>query len=144
MGKFQQKLAQFMYGRYGMDEYGRYLSILAFVMIIAGFVLNIIAKIVNMNLLLWLAQILSYAGIVVMIYYFVRAFSRNIEKRREQNMKFLSRKSKRQARRKKAQNKKIYKYLTCPGCGQELRVPRGKGKIAVSCPKCGQKTLTRT
>ena len=133
-----------MYGRYGMDEYGRYLSILAFVMIIAGFVLNIIAKIINMNLLLWLAQILSYAGLIVMFYYFVRAFSRNIEKRREQNMKFLSRKSKRQARRKKAQNKKIYKYLTCPGCGQELRVPRGKGKIAVSCPKCGQKTLTRT
>ncbi len=144
MGKFQQKFSQFMYGRYGMDEYGRHLSIIALVLIIAGFVIGIVGQIININLIMWLAQGISYTGVAVMIYYFVRCFSRNIPKRREQNMKYLQRKNKKDAAKRKAENKKNYKYLTCPNCGQEMRVPRGKGKIAVSCPKCGQKTLTTT
>lgn len=133
-----------MYGRYGMDEYGRFLSLLVFVLIIAGLVVNIVARIANIVLLYWIAQVISWAGFVVMAYYFIRVFSRNIPKRREQNMRFLQRKNKKAARKKKAENKKLYKYLTCPQCGQEMRVPKGKGKISVSCPKCGQKTLTTT
>ena len=133
-----------MYGRYGMDQYGRHLSVISLVLIIAGFVLGIVARLVNINVFIWIAQIISYAGIAVMVYYFIRFFSRNIQKRRDQNMKFLQRKNKKEAAKRKAQNKKAYKYLTCPECGQEMRVPRGKGKIAVSCPKCGQKTLTTT
>ena len=144
MGKFQQKFAQFMYGRYGMDQYGRHLSVISLVLIIAGFVLGIVARLVNINVFIWIAQIVSYVGMAVMVYYFIRFFSRNIQKRRDQNMKFLQRKNKKEAAKRKAQNKKAYKYLTCPECGQEMRVPRGKGKIAVSCPKCGQKTLTTT
>ena len=45
---------------------------------------------------------------------------------------------------RRAANKKEYKYLSCPHCKQEMRVPRGKGKIAVKCPKCGESTITRS
>lgn len=81
-----------------------------------------------------------------MIYAFFRMFSRNTQKRAEENRKFMSvinrfrRKSGYNAYntdfQKPKRDTKNYKYLKCPSCRAQLRIPRGKGKLNITCPKC--------
>ena len=70
----------------------------------------------------------------------MRAFSKNIYVRRMENDKIVSvvNKIKRNYKRNLTQfkNRKEYKYIKCDNCHQKMRVPRGKGKIKVTCPKC--------
>lgn len=40
--------------------------------------------------------------------------------------------------------KKLYKIKKCPKCKQKLRLPRGKGKIVVTCKKCSHKFDLKT
>ena len=81
-----------------------------------------------------IANLASTLGIILV---FFRAFSRNIPARMAENERFMK-------KERRAANKKEYKYLSCPHCKQEMRVPRGKGTIAVKCPNCGESTITRS
>lgn len=86
-------------------------------------------------------------GLVFFLFAIFRAFSRNFAKRRLENnwfkAKFLNpvKKSLRGLKGsfKVKRDDKNYKYITCPTCGQKLRIPKNKGKIKVKCPKCGSK-----
>ena len=86
------------------------------------------------------AQLLSVVGYVLILYSLYRTFSRNYDRRRAENNKFLSITDPltRNFRRMNAQARdRDHKYFRCPTCGQLLRVPKGKGRIHISCRNCG-------
>ena len=108
--------------------------------------LNVFLLIVDV-LLLVLAGIFSRGrgsilyplAVILLFYIYFRMFSRNLYKRREENAKFLRRADPaiRWFRLQRTVRKdKEHRYFKCPNCGQYLRVPRGKGKITVTCRGC--------
>lgn len=123
----KEKLYRFMAGRYGADQLSRFLSIAALVLIIV----NLFAR----SLLLWLL------GLLLLVFAYVRMLSKNHEKRRQENDRYLRLKYRLTGgvrnwndRRKQS---KDYVFFRCPSCRAMLRVPRGKGRIRVTCRKCG-------
>ncbi len=126
----KQKLIQFMYGRNGVDYYSRFLTYLAVVLWILGLIIK--------NTV---GSLLYYAGLVTIIYSYFRIFSKNLTKRRAENAKFYQRSSKFKNGFKnwidRVKQSRDYKFFRCPSCKAVLRVPRGKGKIRVTCRKCG-------
>ena len=87
------------------------------------------------------------AGAAIVYSYF-RILSRNTRKRYSENLKYLSYQNrvttwfgKQQVRFKQ---RKDYHYYRCPQCGQQLRVPRGRGKISITCPKCGHQFIKKS
>ena len=123
----KEKFIRFMAGRYGQDQFSRFLSVLALVLI----VLNLFLR----SSFLWLL------GIAALVFTYIRMFSRNIEKRRRENERYLQMKYRLTGsvrnwmdRRKQRRD---YVFFRCPSCRAMLRVPRGKGRIRVTCRKCG-------
>ncbi|MCR5467559.1 MAG: hypothetical protein K6F37_01250 [Lachnospiraceae bacterium] len=122
----RQRFARFMMGRYGMDELSRaFLIPIIFCLFASMFVNNRIFTIA------------TYVCIVLMYY---RILSRNIPKRREENLKYLdfryNLKREITKRRERFNQRKIYRFYHCPSCRQTVRVPKGHGKICITCPKC--------
>lgn len=128
MNSFRNKLNQFMYGRYGADKFGACL-------IIVALALNLIASIVGNSLL-------SLIAFGLMVYELYRMFSKNIVKRRIEEDKYQSSITivKRYWKVLKSNvTDKTYHYYLCPDCHQMVRVPRGKGKVTITCPNCHKK-----
>lgn len=127
-------LRRMMEGRNGTDH-------LSFALLLVGFVLSVIA-----NLFGWfLINILSWIAIIFCLY---RTLSKNLDRRFQENQKFLTFwnafKGWFKDRKSRAEASKYYKYYKCPNCSQNLRVPKGKGKIRISCPGCGNKFEKKT
>ena len=148
----------FMKGRNGADE----------LTIVMGFVGIVIAMIGSMARIQWL----SWIAIAVIVIGVLRGLSKNTDARRKENEAFVAATanvpglgkfvaslgggaaaastSKEDFERAKRTAKKMWKgrkttaYLKCPNCGQMLSVPKGKGKIRVTCPKCHAKMETRS
>ena len=119
-------LQRFMYGRYGNDQFN-------YALMGAYLVLYLFSTLFRIGLVARLAPILILIALL-------RMLSRNPAKRRAENEKFLEivrplvhrynvNKSRRQDRE--------HCYFKCPNCGQHLRVPKGKGKISITCRSCG-------
>lgn len=90
------------------------------------------------------ADIISLV-LVLLVYY--RGFSRNISARYQENRKFLSIISSIRKPFNRAKNNlsdRDFKYIECPNCKQELRVPKKKGKILVTCKNCKTKFKIRS
>ena len=124
--KLSAGLRSFMAGRYGTDR-------LNMVILCAGLfcsLLSVWVKAVPLTIIFWA---LSYG---LMIWAICRALSRNTYKRYQENRKFLQFFT----RLKDRQNR----YFDCPKCRQLVRVPRGKGKIAITCPRCKEKFIRKT
>lgn len=123
-----------MAGRYGVDALG-------LALLIVSLILNLLTSLTR-----W--RILAYLSFIPLILCFYRMFSRNIYKRNGENMKFMGfwrpiqEKFKRRAARSK--DKKTHRYFSCPTCKQTLRVPKGRGKIEITCPKCKTKFTKKT
>lgn len=123
-----------MIGRYGQDELGKFILSLALILLI----INLFVK----------TAALSAAALVLIIYSYYRIFSRDVKARYAENKKFLT--SLDPLRRKffssknKYDNRKVYKYIKCPKCKFEMKVPKNKGKIRVTCKKCGEKFITKS
>lgn len=129
---FKEKIRQFMLGRYGMDEMNK-------ILFLGGLLFFLLGK---LRFPFGISLFLTDAGLLSIVYGYVRMFSRNIQKRYDQNIKFLEKtKSIREFFSKKLwmlKQQKEYHIYKCPGCGQKIRIPRGKGKIQITCPKCRQ------
>lgn len=134
MEKLKRRFQKFMIGRYGVDTLSNYL-------LYGG-----LAVIVIFNLFDW--PIGGLIGWAVLILGYFRTFSRNRSKRYQENQKFLTFKrkfeSKWKTQRKKFQERKDYKYYSCPNCKKKLRVPRNKGKINIKCPHCREQFIKKT
>lgn len=122
-------LRKFMYGRYagyGMDALNKFLLVLYLLLYLLSLLLR--------------SSIPSILGFLVVVYLFFRLLSRNIPKRQGENAKFLSLTAPIRGwwhTRRMIHTDKEHRYLKCPNCGQHLRVPRGQGKIKVTCRACG-------
>ena len=123
---FIRNMQQFMYGRYGTDR-------LSMVILTAGLIASLLATIIRRAPFSLIFLALSYG---LMIWAVCRVLSRNTYKRYQENRKFLQFFD----RLKDRQNK----YFDCPKCHQTVRVPRGKGKISITCPRCREKFIRKT
>lgn len=126
MNKFQNALYRFMAGRYGSDHFNVFLLVLAVV-------------IMCLNLFFIRSSFLSAVVWLLLICNLFRTYSRNIYKRREENEKYLKMIQpikKRFNVIKKNHQDKEHKYYLCPSCKQIVRVPKGRGKITITCPTC--------
>lgn len=119
-------LRRFMMGRYGTDKLN--MAILG-----AGVIACLISMFIRMPLVNMLLTALSYG---LMIWAIFRTLSRNTYKRYQENRRYLM-----FVDRVKDRD---HRYFDCPKCRQPVRVPRGKGKIAITCPKCGEKFIKKT
>ena len=138
--KIGNAFARFMYGRNGVDQLNRALLWVY----IALWILSIVLGVLKLNVLPAICNILMY---VLMALIFFRMFSKNLYKRREENSKFLSKtwKLRSQLGGAKARHAdKDHKYFTCKKCKAICRVPAGKGKIIITCPKCGAQIQAKT
>ncbi len=126
----KEKLQRFMIGRYGADSFSKFIVGTVFACII-------------INLFLpgqSLRQVLSFVSLALLVYLYFRMFSRNIQKRYQENVKFLQIKNKVTApflrSKSHMQDRKTNHIYTCPNCRQKIRIPKGKGRICITCPKC--------
>lgn len=128
----REKVIRFMqgrYGAYGADSLTKFLMAAGVVIMFLTYAFR--GKAVNLGSCVFLA---------VMIYCYFRLFSKNVTKRYAENQAFLARTSAVRGfvRKQKSlwQQRKVYHIYKCPDCKQKIRIPRGKGKIEVRCPKC--------
>lgn len=143
-----------MQGRNGQDEYVRFLNGAGFISLLTALVFTVISSAlaakhpagsVVFRVLYWIFYL---GGIGLMGYSIFRMFSKNTEKRHAENTRFLYRRTSLQRKwsslKERWKNRKIYHYMKCPKCGQSLRVPKNKGKIKVTCSKCGEQFIIKS
>ncbi|MBS5334762.1 MAG: hypothetical protein UC708_07095 [Anaerovoracaceae bacterium] len=121
MGNFRYRMLQFMIGRNGFDAFSRDLLFWAMILIFADIIIP--------------GRIVRTIGIILMMYSYFRAFSRNTEKRSAENLWYISY-VQTPFRSYMNRDRKNYKYFKCPACGQVLRAPKGRGRIRVTCSRC--------
>ena len=119
-------IRNFMTGRYGPDKLG-------YTLLVTAVVLSVIGTVLPPSLLKLLMSFLYY---FLMCWALFRMFSRNTYARYQENRKFLQVFGRLKDRE--------HRYFDCPKCRQLVRVPRGKGKIAITCPKCREKFVRKS
>ena len=123
-----------MIGRYGTDGLNQFLSFASIVMLL-------LSLLTRFSLFTWLGAVL-----LVLCYY--RSLSRNISKRTDENYRYYAIKdrvdSKLRGLKEQWANRRVYHYYRCPQCRQKLRVPRGRGRIQISCPRCGTQFIKKS
>ena len=115
-------LRRFMEGRYGNDKLNNAILGTALLISILGLFIR--------------TPLLNLIAYVLMFWAIFRTLSRNTYKRYQENRKFLMLVDRLKDRK--------HKYFQCPRCHQPVRVPRGKGKISITCPKCKEKFVKKT
>ena len=128
------KMQSFMYGRYGYDELSQFLSMTALVCIIAG-------------LFIYPGFFCGLAMALYLVTMF-RMYSKNIMKRQQEREAYLRRtqplRDWQALQKRKFNDRKTHKFYRCSQCKTSLRVPKGKGKIKIRCPKCGAEIVKKT
>ncbi len=123
-----------MIGRYGTDGLNQFLSILSLVLILLA--------------LLTKSSFLTLLGVIPLVLCYYRSLSKNISKRTEENYQFYAVKDRIKGKinglKDQWANRKLYHYYRCPKCRQKLRVPRGRGRIQISCPRCGTQFIKKS
>lgn len=123
-----------MYGRNGVDSLGKFVLVISIiVMLLAGWTDSLI---------------LSYLSWIGIIYLYFRMFSRNIYKRSSENQWYLNKTYKVRTFFYRQKNlllqRKTHHIYKCPTCRQKIRVPRGKGRIEIRCPKCNTRFIKKS
>lgn len=130
----RDRFQNFMYGRYGADQLTRFTSVVALILL----VLTVFIKIPLLNVI----------ALALLVWCYFRMFSRNTSKRYVENEKFLNIVSRFTGRFRNGrvhwEQRKIYRFYSCPQCRQKVRVPRGKGKICITCPKCRMEFIRKS
>lgn len=130
MNGFRYKLYQFMQGRRGVDQFGRFLIIVS-LFLVGGSIF--VSK--------WpvVYSITYFLGFAIFIYSQFRILSRNLYKRDMENIRYLTWRQKMtggKTLKQRMAERKVYTFFKCPGCGQKMRAPKGKGSIRVTCHNC--------
>ena len=122
-----------MQGRYGNDQFNRTLMFAAIVCLILS---------------MFAGNVFYLLAVVLMVYAYYRMFSRQTYKRAGENQKYLQLEWKVKGYFSKKKNEwkqlKTHHIYKCPNCKQKIRVPRGKGKIAIRCRKCGTEFVKKS
>lgn len=127
-------LRKFMAGRYGVDQ-------LSIALLIAYLPVSLVTRLSGIRLL-------NFLALAILVVCYFRIFSRNIVKRRQENQKFLVKwypiRNWFNQNIYRIKNRKVHAYFKCPSCSQKVRVPKGKGEIRITCPKCKTGFVKRT
>ena len=122
----RDKIYRFMEGRYGTDDFYKFLFWVALI----GIVINWFFK----------SQLLSFAVTLILVYAMYRVLSKNHSARYAENQRYLQATAKIRywfdQQKKLMEERKYHHIYTCPKCRQKIRIPKGKGKIMIRCPKC--------
>ncbi len=131
----KEKIGRFMAGRYGNDKLNQFMM----AVFLGCAVLNLFVR----NA--YVSTVLNSWEFLLILLVYVRMFSRNISKRYAENQKYLALENRLRRffgqKRYLMQQRKEYHIYKCPGCKQKIRIPRGKGKISIRCPKCGEEFI---
>lgn len=134
LAKLRNSVQTMLYGRNGFDILSRDLNIAALVLTLLDALLQ--------------TQVIYWIGILVFIFGIFRVFSRNITKRSAENSRYIAFRTPIvqwfKGQKQQQSNRKYYRFYECSSCHQKLRVPKGKGKIEVTCPKCGLRFFKKT
>ncbi len=129
----KEKLYRFMQGRYGVDQLNRFLMVLVLICLVLSF---------------FGIRPFYVIGIALLIYSYFRIFSKNLYKRSSENAMYLKYeyrfKQKFSSWKRNMQQRKTHHIYKCPSCRQKIRVPRGKGRIEIRCPKCNQTFIKKS
>ena len=135
----KDKFYRFMQGRYGVDQFAKFTMGVALVSIVLAIFVNTGSS---------AGSFLDMLGLVAIVYTYFRVFSRNISRRSEENEKYLRFHYKVVGKLNKIKfritDSKTHRIFRCPSCSQKIRVPRGKGKISIKCPKCRIEFIKKT
>lgn len=127
-----------MQGRYGFDKLYFFLSIISILLLFVGAI--VLAPMIRLIIL-----ILAF---IIVLFAINRVFSRNKYKRNKENLLYQKLSAKVSGFIKRIitrfRERKTHKYFKCPKCKATLRVPKGKGKIKISCPKCDETFIKST
>ena len=130
----REKLMRFMAGRYGTDSFSKFLLIVTFLCL----VLNLFLKIPG----------LYFLGLALLVYCYFRMFSRNYAKRSAENAFYLRTTAgiRRffQKQKSHAQIRKTHHLYKCKQCGKYIKIPKGKGRIEITCPTCRYKFIKKS
>ena len=126
MKKLSAWFRRFMEGRYGGDK-------LNMVFLWGGVIACILSLIIPWQVVKIIFLVISYGLMALAIF---RAFSTNTYKRYQENRKYLRLLDRLKDRK--------HRHFECPKCRQPVRVPKGKGRIAITCPKCREKFIKKT
>lgn len=131
----KEKIGRFMAGRYGNDKLNQFMM----AVFLGCAVLNLFVR----NA--YASTVLNSWECLLILLVYIRMFSKNISKRYAENQKYLALENRLRRffgqKRYLMQQRKEYHIYKCPGCKQKIRIPRGKGKISIRCPKCGEEFI---
>lgn len=129
----REKIMRFMQGRYGVDQYSRFLMIVAMILMVFS---------------IFGANFCYLLALILMVYVYYRMFSKQTYKRAGENQKYLQYEWKVKGwfgkKKKECKQLKTHHIYKCPQCKQKIRVPRGRGKIAITCRKCGHEFIKKS
>ena len=129
----REKMMRFMQGRYGNDRLGQVMLILALICVVLS---------------LFRIPFISTIGLVILLLTYYRMFSRQIGKRAAENQKYLHMerklRAKLQGRKQALAQSRTHRIYKCPNCRQKIRVPKNRGRIAITCRKCGTEFIKKT
>ena len=125
------KIAAFFADRNGMDELSK-------AIVWPSLIVMLVSNFIQVQWLSSVLYVLSFAGV---IYAYFRVFSKKLDKRQAENRAYLT-----MCNQIKLcwQQRKTHKFYCCPKCRTVLRVPKGKGKISITCKSCGEKFIKKT
>ena len=142
IARLRDAMARFMYGRNGVDQ-------LNIAMLWTSIGADLLATILmrQQNSIAYVGLALYYGSVILWVLVLFRMFSRNLRKRQAENQKWLQARSRRRSAASAAKARradKDHKYFTCRQCRAICRVPVGKGKVIITCPKCGAEIHGKT
>ena len=173
-GRFRDKMQRFMSGRYGMDEFGRFLNIVTLVLLVISMFIQMVSALAS--------YILWGLSLALIVYIYFRVFSRNFAARNRENQWYCNIRYRKNGgysgrgynnnfggynnnfggsgsyssygtgntyqsmtnEQKKAADRKTHKIFKCPNCSQKIRVPKHRGRICIKCPQCRIEFVRKT
>lgn len=134
----KERFHRFMQGRYGVDHFSHFLMVLSIVIMVIQFFVRWDIGDLILNILV----------LIILGYAYFRIFSRNHYNRYQENEWYLDQRDKVKyffdREKGNMQQRKTHRIFKCPNCGQSIRVPKGKGKIAITCPTCRTEFIKRS
>lgn len=125
------KIAAFFEGRNGLDDLSKVILWPSLIILLLS----------NLIPVAWLSTVVNWLSLTGIIYAYYRVFSKKLDKRQTENHAYLSWKN---GLKQRWAQRKTHKFYRCPKCRTTLRVPRGKGKISITCRSCGEKFIKMT
>ena len=129
--RFSESMRRFLYGRNRVDQLNIFLLVAALVLSVLSLILSRFGPVCAI-----IGLVVNLGSYVLLFWYIFRFLSRNLEQRALENRRFLTWKSRITDRN--------HRYYRCPNCKQTVRVPKGRGKICIKCPKCSEKFIKKT